>query len=56
MLCPENHYLRNGATASMSQVARIANTDRLNELAEGTTTVNVRTELTLSGQVEVTRA
>lgn len=53
MLCLENHYLRNGATASMSQVARLANTDRLNELAEGTTTVNVRTEPT-SGHVEVT--
>lgn len=52
MLCLENHHLRNGATASMSQVARIANTDRLNELAEGTTTVNVRTEPT-SGHVEV---
>lgn len=35
MLCLENHYLRNDATASMSQVARLANTDRLNELAEG---------------------
>lgn len=53
MLCLENHHLRNGATASMSQVARIANTDRLNELAEGTTTVNVRSEPT-SGHVEVT--
>jgi hypothetical protein len=52
MLCLENRHLRNGATASMSQVARLANTDRLNERAEGNTTVNVRTEAT-SGHVEV---
>lgn len=53
MLCLENYYSRNDANASMSQVARLANTDRLNELAEGSTTVNVRMEAT-SSHVEVT--
>ena len=52
MLCLENRHLRNGAIASMSQVARLANTDRLNERAEGNTTVKVRTETT-TGHVEV---
>ena len=54
MLCLENHYLgRSGAIACMSQVARLANTHRLDEAAEGNTTVNVRMEPD-TGHVEVT--